>query len=129
MFFKDLWPAFVWAFIILILCTIPGNELPNLGFWNIDKVGHAGIFGILSCLLTYGFVKQKRFQSLKLKPFFISILFSSFYGASTEIIQGLFIYKRTAELNDFIADTLGSILFSWLFSKYGKRFLLEKKAN
>ena len=123
MFFKNLWPAFVWAFVILILCIIPGNELPNLSFWNIDKLGHAGIFGILSCLLIYGFAKQKRFQLLTLKPFLTSILFSAFYGGLIEIIQELIVYKRNGDMYDFIADTLGAIVFAWLFSIYGKRFL------
>jgi VanZ family protein len=122
MFFYSLWPAFVWALIILILCFIPGSQLPDLGFWNIDKVGHIMIFGVLSFLLIYGFLRQSSFSYVKRKPYGLSVFVCAAYGGAIEIIQGLFIYKRSAEFNDFIADTLGALLFAWILSrsKFGK---------
>jgi len=128
MFFYYNAPALIWAVVIFVLCTIPGNELPDLGFWNIDKVGHAGIFGILSCLILYGLTKQKSFQWFKLKAFFISVFFCAFYGAFTEVVQGVFIYRRTAEFSDFIADSLGAFIFTWLFKRLGQKWLGNSEA-
>lgn len=122
LFVNAFWPSLIWALLIFILCIVPGNEMPEIGFWNFDKLAHTFSFGILISLILLGYKKQKRLQGNSLKPFLTGILVCILFGGCIELIQGLFIYKRSAELNDLLADTLGSVVFGWLFIQINKRY-------
>ncbi len=123
---KDYWAAFTWAALILILCLIPGDELPDINFWELnieDKLAHIGVFGILSFLLVYGAHGRKLHQKTWYY-FWLFIMSGLFYGAMTEILQGLFVPTRYASFGDFIADGIGTILGTivafWYFRNKGE---------
>ncbi len=61
MLLKHLTPALLWAAFILVLCGIPGSQLPEVPFWDIfsfDKAAHVAVFLVLSVLLKVAFLKQ-----------------------------------------------------------------------
>jgi len=109
---KDYWAAFSWAAFILIICLLPGEELPDINFWEIDiedKLAHLSVFGLLAILLVYGAHRRKLHEKPKYY-FWLLIISGLFYGAMTEILQGLFVPSRLASFTDFIADAIGTIL-------------------
>ena len=97
----------------MLLCGLPGSELPNIDFWDIDiedKIAHAGVFGVLGFLMVYGSVRRKAKPIISRKHTFTLILIAAAYGALTEIFQGLFFPSRFADIKDFIADAIGAVL-------------------
>lgn len=107
----------------MVLCILPGNELPNIDFWDIDiedKLAHAGVFFILGFLLFMGRFRRKA-KPITKKSLIKMMVLMAVYGAATEIIQELFIPTRFGDIMDFVADTAGGILgivfAKWMFVK------------
>ncbi|NEN25141.1 hypothetical protein G3O08_16695 [Cryomorpha ignava] len=112
-FLQSYWGAALWAAFIMLLCGLPGQDLPNIDFWEIDiedKIAHLGVFGILGFLMVYGFIRKNSQKNISRKHILILILAATAYGALTEILQGLLFPSRFASLSDFLADSLGAIL-------------------
>lgn len=97
----------------MLLCGLPGQDLPNIDFWEIDiedKIAHLGVFGILGFLMVYGFLRKNSQKNISPGQIFLLIIVASAYGALTEILQGWLFPSRFASLSDFIADAVGAIL-------------------
>ena len=112
-FFGSYWGAVLWAAFIMLLCGLPGSDLPDINFWDIDiedKIAHAGVFGILGFLMVYGSIRRKAKPFLSRKHILTLMLIASAYGALTEIFQDLFFPSRFGDITDFIADTIGAVL-------------------
>jgi len=125
MFFKSLLPAFLWALFILIICGIPGQNLPRLDFWkwlSPDKLVHLFAFGILSFLLIKGFVQHKNYNVITKSPKLWAVLLSTGYGVVIEVLQQYVFIDRTGDLRDAIANALGSLAGLWCF-----HYLAEKR--
>lgn len=124
MFFKHTKWAMLWALLILILCGIPGKDIPHISFLELlsfDKFVHAGIFFVLVLLTVRGFILQSNFPQLKKLAKFIALLICIVYGGSLEIMQGTLFVDRGADVFDFIANTFGAtmgvILYDWMEKK------------
>ncbi len=105
--------AALWAAFIMLLCGLPGQDLPNIDFWEIDiedKLAHVGVFTILSFLMVYGFSRRHPSAKITFKIISIIIVIGAVYGGITEILQELIFESRFASIADFIADFLGAIL-------------------
>lgn len=110
-------PAIVWAIIILVLSGLPGQNLPQFNFGSLfeaDKIGHFGVYFILSLCLFWAFFKQKR---LNAHFAFLAILISSSYGILMEIGQYSIFPGRYFEFFDIVANIIGSIS-SLIFFKF-----------
>lgn len=118
--------------IILILLGLPENDLPDTSFLNIpnlDKIVHILLFLFFSILLARGFAAQHSISFLK-KYFILSaFLFGTFYGGLTEVLQGTFFISRTADVVDFIFDTLGCAAGLILFQVTVFFFIKERKKS
>ena len=80
-----------WALVILILCGIPGRDIPHISFLEIlsfDKWVHAGIFLVLTLLAIRGFRMQRKFETLSRHAVVIALILCIAYGGSLEIMQG-----------------------------------------
>jgi len=105
--------AVLWAAFIMLLCGLPGQDLPNIDFWEIDiedKLAHVGVFAILGFLMVYGFKRRQPSRRITLNYILLLVLIASAYGALTELLQGLLFPSRFASFADFIADSTGSVL-------------------
>lgn len=119
--------SIIWSVIILVFLCLPGKDLPEWSFFDIipffDKIVHAGLFLILAFLLICGIYKPQIPQDL-LKIILIVIFIALSYGGLTELLQKLIATNRTADVFDWIADIIGSILgilLFLLFLKFNKR--------
>jgi VanZ family protein len=105
---------YAWIILIFIGCSLPGRELPKLGFFdNFDKVIHFTFFFVL-CLL--GFIK---FGVTK-RAIISLMLFAIVYGFSLEFYQLYFVKGRSFDVWDGVADTIGAMC-SLFFRKIGTR--------
>lgn len=107
------WPALLWTLAIFILLTIDthgvetGPVIPNL-----DKLVHAGIFGLHSFLLVFYLGAKGKERWL------VAFLLAALYGAGMEFYQESFT-TREFEWNDIIADTAGALIGSLIGKKIG----------
>lgn len=124
-FLHSYWAALLWAAFILLVCCLPGYDLPNLNFWDIDyidKLEHMTVFAILGFLLVYGSRRRSSEQTTMptTKVLWAFIIISASFGGLTEILQGLFFPTRFADIFDFIADALGGVLGTIIGNLYFK---------
>jgi VanZ family protein len=122
--FKKFIPGIIWFFIIFILVTLPGKDIPKSSFLDeisFDKVVHMGLFCVLTVLFCWPFYKSDVTDEKKATYFIIIALFASAWGYSTELIQKFWVsIGRTYDLFDWAADSLGA-LAGYIFSR--KKFI------
>jgi VanZ family protein len=99
-------PALAYAALIFYLSSLP-NPLPALTGLVWDKALHLVEYGGLGALLTLGLdgVSRLGLRRAALR----AAALASLYGASDELHQA-FVPRRSCELNDWIADTIGAAL-------------------
>ena len=102
-------PAVLLAVLIFIFSSFPGDKLPEIGFDLDDKFIHAIEFGLFGIFLYHAF----RFLSSFSRPYLASLCIGIGYAVFDEIHQ-LFVPGRSCEIGDFIADSLGIIIFAGL---------------
>lgn len=101
-----------WSMIILFFTLSPNatDSAPMLDIPHFDKVGHFGIFFILSILLFLAI------SNLKRRNIWILIIFyCAFLGFLTEYFQTK-IEGRSGDIMDFIADMTGGFCGALLIS-------------
>lgn len=128
MFFKYNKWAMLWALIILILCGMPGRDIPHISFLELlsfDKFVHAGIFFILALLTIRGFYLQSASEFLHLHSKTSATCICSVYGGLLEIMQGTLCEGRTADVYDFIADSFGAIIGCIMYDYFEKKVLIR----
>ena len=112
--------VFFWTIVIIVVCSIPGKEIPQTPFINIphfDKIVHAGLYFVLSLFSVRSF-KQLSLIVLRQHPYMSSVIYAILLGVFVEIIQHYYIPNRAGEVLDALANTVGSILaVSILFFK------------
>ncbi|MFN4122321.1 MAG: VanZ family protein [Flavobacteriales bacterium] len=110
--------ATLWLVVTTILCLLPGKDMPEINIVNFDKAAHFLVFGLL-CFLWLRFVWQfKLTQQGKKSSVLIVALAIIFYGGFMEVLQGVFYADRTADVFDFIANSLGvitAVVISFMF--------------
>ena len=113
-------PIIIYCLAIFIQSSLPTSEsLP--GFWQADKLLHAGAYALL------GFLFYRAFQTTRSpKTVILLVLISAFsstaYGISDEVHQ-YFVPSRTFSLGDILANTVGSFI-----GAMGATFLLGRTA-
>ncbi|RFS22477.1 VanZ family protein [Chitinophaga silvatica] len=103
-------PAIVWISIILILCLMPGDDVPTNSFLekiHFDKVVHFGMFGGIVFLIALGIFWQK--QKVTNLTLFLLVVLAALYGFAIELMQKYWAVGRSFDLYDLLADTLGAI--------------------
>lgn len=98
---------------ILVLTLMPPENLGSSKIFAYDKLGHFFIFFIWTFLFALSVATFKNRQT----PLFLIFLAGTFFGISTEILQHITPFGRSANFMDAAADIAGS-LFAVLFVKY-----------
>lgn len=99
------WLAFVWTLVILILCFLPSDEVPDVHIPLIDKWVHFIMFGTFSFLWVSTFLRFKKYHLVLI--FITAVL----YGWFVEIVQGqLTFLGRSQDNMDVLADAVGGFI-------------------
>lgn len=99
--FARVLPALVWMALIFALSSQP--KLPKVVFLfdGIDKLFHAGAYGVLALLVTFALGATTRRAALA------AVVVASLYGVSDELHQ-YFVPGRSCDVVDWLADTGGA---------------------
>ncbi|MFK7845033.1 MAG: VanZ family protein [Rhodothermales bacterium] len=94
--------AIGWTLLIVAGCSIPGNDIPQIGFdlFEFDKLIHFTFF------LLYGWLWSKALPNIPSKLLWVG-LSGICFGVATEIYQGMLPWDRTPDPMDAIANMLG----------------------
>lgn len=105
------WTALSWTGIILYLCLIKSNDLPNIGtdIPNFDKYVHA-FFHLTFTILWYLYFKIYLKKSNNKKLFIIVFLLSFCFGVTIEVLQTLLTTTREGDPVDVLANSTGAVL-------------------
>ena len=117
-------PTITWSLIILILCGIPGRDIPHISFLEMlsfDKWVHAGIFFVLALLAVRGFRLQQKSAALKKHASRIALALCISYGGLLEIMQGTLFEERSADVYDFIANSVGAVSGVLLYNALSRK--------
>ena len=118
-FFIEQFPWIAWMAAITIQSSFKGMPLPDLGITFSDKILHFLVFGFLGLLITRG-MRHSKIKFFKTKPMLTAIVLGCLFALTDEIHQS-FVPARSSELLDWVADFLGIVLFSYLYSLWCKR--------
>ncbi|MDD3627989.1 MAG: VanZ family protein [bacterium] len=122
-------PFILYLILIFVLSSIPGDNLPEVGFELNDKFIHAGIYFIAFLLSYLSFANIEKPSFISKNPLALSLIITILYGLSDEFHQAL-VPNRSAEVYDFLADVGGSMLGMILiiiYQNYLKPNLLKHK--
>jgi len=101
--------SIAWALLILLLCLMPGQALPQWNWFallDLDKLVHAGLFFVFTVLLAQAFFSNRSPAHYLVWACIISIA----YGFATEFMQGMEALGRRTDLNDMIANSVGALI-------------------
>jgi VanZ family protein len=98
--------ALSWMGLLFYLSHQQSLHAPSL-FSGQDKLIHAVVYGALGVMLLAA--QPLRSGRYSWRQIGASVLIASLYGASDELHQS-FVPGRSAEVGDWIADTLGALI-------------------
>lgn len=107
--------SILWAVVVLVLCTIPGKNIPEPDFlrWlKWDKLTHVLLFGTLSYLLL---LDASALTGKRLTVILLSITIA--YGGLIELIQSIPFIQRNADGRDVVANAIGALSGWWLYRR------------
>jgi VanZ family protein len=116
----------LWALIILILCGIPGKDIPHISFLELlsfDKLVHAGVFFVLVLLMIRGLVVQTSYSWMQRRAAAAAGMICVIYGGALEVMQETMFDGRSADVYDFIANSFGCIAGLWLYKLVERKIL------
>lgn len=117
-------PGIAWFIIVMVLLFAPGNEFPStkwFGDIQLDKVVHAGVFGLMGLLFMLPIGIADIETSKKLAYFIRIAIAVSVWGLASEFIQKYWAVGRNFDLIDWLADSIGAaIAFLYCKKKYIK---------
>ena len=119
-FYKFL-PGIAWFFIVLLLMSMPGRDIPGNSWFDkiyADKIVHAGIFGLMVILFIRPLAQSMMPEKTKLQYFAGIAVSVALWGLATEYIQKYMVVGRNFDLLDFVADAVGCIIAYWFSRKY-----------
>lgn len=115
-------PVIILCLGIFIESSLPSDAYPEIEFELGDKIIHIAIYFFLFLASYFSFNNQNKFTWIKKYSLFSALLFTSVYGAVDELHQ-LFVFGRSCDFLDWVADFLGGVfglLLLMAFKKYYK---------
>ena len=104
--------AALWALMILVLCLIPGKDLPEWHWFDLldlDKAVHFALFAVQAVLTALAFHPLTPRTTERAKAWGWAFATCEVYGGLLEVMQGALLMGRTADITDFVANTLGCV--------------------
>jgi VanZ family protein len=102
-------PAIFWSILVLILCFLPGSDLPEAShfFPGFDKIVHLGFFFVLTVLLFFGKIRQQNSYDYRILTIIKITLICVTLGGGIELLQWKVFTYRDGDWWDFFVDMVG----------------------
>lgn len=113
-------PSILWAVFILVLCLMPGKDLPSVSIWEADKIAHFAVYLLLAVLTYYGWKKQSRFSWLKQNTVVKLLIATAAYSFVVELLQEALTADRHFDILDALANSAGAVTGSVISVKLFK---------
>jgi VanZ family protein len=114
---KKIWPPLVWALLLFLASSIPGDELPEFQApFGLDKVVHLFLYMVL------GSLALRAWSVRRIAPWIIFV-FCVGYGITDELHQ-FFVPGRIPDVWDWAADSVGALI-----GVYGTWIWLAKRSS
>ena len=122
---KKFIPGIAWFFLVLVLISLPGSDIPTVDTWlndiYFDKWVHTGLFAVLTFLFIYPVSRSSLTLVIKKNTAIKIVMAACIWGLTTEFIQRFFIPDRSFDLFDLAADSFGALIaYTWCRVKYLK---------
>lgn len=117
-------PAVTWLIVTIILLTLPANDLPHSGLFDLpyfDKIVHFGMFFLLTVFFCYPFFKLAAKQPVNSAIFHKVALYIIIYGILMEFVQKFYTTSRTFDITDILFDALGAFAGLLAIKKYAAK--------
>ena len=104
--------------LIFSLSGVSGDNIPLPDVVNLDKVLHAGVYGVLAVTAFFS-LPEHRYRARPWKMSLLVVLFCFLYGVSDEFHQS-FVPNRCPSVLDLLADAGGAgfAALAWYRVKY-----------
>ncbi|WP_420571792.1 VanZ family protein [Kordia sp.] len=116
--------AIAWTIFITIISLISLKDAPKIGISFADKLVHGFVYFLFTIVWFFAFSKGFATTFLKKNALVLSAIFAIIYGICIEIMQATLVENRQGDLEDVIANTLGTILavivLKWLIANNRK---------
>lgn len=109
----------LWALAIAAAMLLPSDNIPQSKLFSYDKIGHLGVYMILTLLLLISFVDKEQFIENKIKAAIAPLTICIVYGSILEFLQQ-YIPGRASDWYDFLANTSGAVLGTIVFVTFSK---------
>lgn len=116
-------PAILWAIALFAQSSVSGDDIPEFGFLEYDKVIHFLIYVVFAAVVHRAIRYQSALPSIAQHHFVATLIIVSLYGATDEWHQA-FVPGRDASIEDWLADTAGGIVYLagfWMKEKLAER--------
>ncbi|MBD1396533.1 VanZ family protein [Pontibacter sp. JH31] len=108
----------------MVTTLLPSSSMPSLSIWELfsfDSFAHAFLFAVLTYLMIVGLKKQYTFPRVKHFAIRTSLVVSTLFGVSIELMQHFFILGRQGDIIDVLSNTIGCLigilLFKWIYQQ------------
>ena len=101
----------VWTLLILMLCLMPGDNLPStsfLSFKGVDKLLHFTLYFVLLIFVGKGLVNYFDSSYSNNRIIVIAFLYCLFLGVGIEFLQSIFVPGRSGDFFDVLANATGA---------------------
>jgi VanZ family protein len=119
-------PVIIWACLIFIESSIPGERFPDVPVFNADKLVHLCIYFVFCFFSHRAFTHQQKFPLIVRHSLVFSVVLTLLYGISDECHQ-YFVPGRSSDVFDVMADLAGGILCVVVISMLMRRRMSLKK--
>ncbi len=103
----------LWAAVLWILSSLPGQNVPLPSFPHVDKVVHFGYFLVGGFLLTWWLRRVFGWKNWSVA--LVAWVVLSGVGALDEIHQLFTPGRSGSDVGDWLADTTGALAGAWIF--------------
>ena len=127
-FIKRYWKSLFWIGLIFALSVFKGDKIPvhtEFKIPHLDKIGHFGMYFILTFLLAYDFFAHNNSLRKNSSNMLLVMMVSIFFGVAMELLQHFIFVWRSGDIYDLFANIAGSVVAIpfFLYSRYRFSFI------
>lgn len=100
-------PPLLWAAMLFVLSSRPGNDYPDVTFPLADKLVHVALYAGLGFVCARA--AQRGIPGSRHRVYWVAWVTAVLYGVADELHQR-FVPGRSADWRDLIADAIGAAI-------------------